>query len=341
MAETDKKSGHAKSTGDWPSLTENHWYSLAVSSAIFTALATVTAFIWIFGNGFDGDADLKMAQTLSPFGVALFAIVTFCTVGWRGSINTRQANQAEREGRAKLLQEGAKLIGETDKASHVSAGIATLEIVISGEDARLAVQALNLIADYIQNRQDPTNTDQIQAAAFDALRSGEARGHRAERTLAFKASSPSSRPEWDVVPAVSHTRFIGGTFSGFTNDYYNNIDRNAFVGCLIFGVARGLDASSKFFECEFKLSKIDSLPSSNGVLENAFTDCDFSACVFGSINEVQLASGRGNYFYQGHEPSIVSDPTFHQWERYLQARDASERNGLSRAILIETGWKQS
>lgn len=106
-----------KDTSDWPSITENQWYALAITSAIFTAIAIFAAFLWIFVDGFDGDPDLKKAQALAPFGVALFAVVTFCTASWRGSINSRQANQAESEGRAKLLQEGAKLLSEHEKAS--------------------------------------------------------------------------------------------------------------------------------------------------------------------------------------------------------------------------------
>ncbi len=65
---------------EWPVITENHWYALVITSAMFTALAILSAFLWIFFDGFDGESDLKKAQALAPFGVALFALVTFCTV---------------------------------------------------------------------------------------------------------------------------------------------------------------------------------------------------------------------------------------------------------------------
>lgn len=52
-----------KDTSDWPSITENQWYALAITSAIFTAIAIFAAFLWIFVDGFDGDPDLKNSSS--------------------------------------------------------------------------------------------------------------------------------------------------------------------------------------------------------------------------------------------------------------------------------------
>ncbi|MDX0566421.1 hypothetical protein GOD83_21025 [Sinorhizobium medicae] len=216
-----------KDTSDWPSITENQWYALAITSAIFTAIAIFAAFLWIFVDGFDGDPDLKKAQALAPFGVALFAVVTFCTASWRGSINSRQANQSESEGRAKLLQEGAKLLSEHEKASHVSAGVATLGVLIAGNDRTYAFQSMNLLADFIEDHMSASHANRHRPEISGVMRTGDQKGFNTERHIWFdctmNADNPDddSEPYWFFIPGFKQIHYVGGVFA---QDSHYDID---------------------------------------------------------------------------------------------------------------------
>jgi len=267
MAETDKKNTVEKSVGDWPVLTENHWYSLAITSAVFTAIAVVAAFISIFGDGFDGEADVKMAQGLAPFGVALFAVVTFCTVAWRGSISTRQANQSESEGRAKLLQEGAKLLGETEKASHVSAGIATLGVLVAGPDKEYAFQAMNLLADFVEDHMGLDHTNRHRPQISGVMRTGEQNGVNTRREISFDCTDYNPGPDddyettyWHYIPGFERIRYKGGAFSlddhynlsGLINISFNNVEIRGW---------RKLTLDDRFYRCRFSNCDIHEINS--------------------------------------------------------------------------------
>ncbi|MCP5939503.1 hypothetical protein NL351_26665, partial [Klebsiella pneumoniae] len=89
------KGDHSKTsrTEEYPTLSERNWETLSVSSAIFALLSFSIAAIWLFEEGLNQD-DLWKVQLFTPFGVALFAVVTYCTANWRGKITTRQADLA-------------------------------------------------------------------------------------------------------------------------------------------------------------------------------------------------------------------------------------------------------
>lgn len=240
--------------GDWPQITENHWYALAITTAVLTAVAIAFAFGAIFLDGFDGENDAKLAQALAPFGVALFAMVTFCTVAWRGSVNVRQADQSEREGRAKLLQEGAKLLGELENPSHVSAGIATLEILVTGQDEKLAIQAMNLIADFIQSEMSSGQEHRFQEEAFSALSNGSKLGRFANRTIKFSNKS-ENQTEWKPLEGVKEVVYVGGSATdGLFGDFYDR-DRFKYKGVTIW-LFEPINVTTRFSRCLFRYCTI-------------------------------------------------------------------------------------
>jgi hypothetical protein len=301
VAELNDKT-HRKND-DSPVIAENQWYVLAVTSAVLTGVAIVLAFVWIFGDGFDGEPDLKKAQALSPFGVALFAVDTFCTAGWRGSINARQADQSEREGRAKLLQEGAKLLGEDKNLSHISAGLATLELLVVGSDDRLAVQAMNLIADFLQREMPIDPEREIVAQAIASLDSGFKMGRSANRDGKFETSNPDLN--WKLVTGLKALTYKGGTVT-FLNDEkdFLSSQNTRFQGVYFEFCDVRLDL--RFTQCIFRLCGILAVTGfgvTSKFRKHKFDDCDFSSCIFDRDFQFDLRDG-DNYYRRKSPPQI-------------------------------------
>ncbi|MGO7731582.1 hypothetical protein [Rhizobium leguminosarum] len=332
MAGTDKKNTDESSVGDWPVLTENHWYSLAITSAIFTAIAVVTAFILIFGNGFDGEADLKMAQGLAPFGVALFAVVTFCTVGWRGSISTRQANQSESEGRAKLLQEGAKLLGEPGKDAHVSAGIATLGVLVSGTDNGYARQAMDLLADFVEDHMSKNHANRHRPQISGVMRTGDRNGANTEREIVFDYTDPDrddgdDEPTyWYYIPGFKLIRYQSGVFEKDVHYNLNDLKNVKFRNTELVDWG-AIDIDDRFYRCRFRrcdIASIETIVSLLGASNHkfAFESCDFSGCKILDHGLLQAdLKAQGNYFVDGSPPILVGLQRSADWDALLERKD--------------------
>ncbi|WP_320202357.1 hypothetical protein [Agrobacterium rosae] len=316
------KQASEKGTGDWPVITENHWYALAITSAIFTTLAILAAFLWIFFDGFDGETDLKKAQAVAPFGVALFALVTFCTVAWRGSVNVRQANQAEREGRAKLLQEGAKLLGEAANPSHVSAGIATLEILITGPDEKLAIQAMNLVADFVQREMQGSHHHPFREEAFASLSSGASLGRRANRSLTFDCSKSELGGVWFNIDGVKWVSFKGGSIMGGVLGGFEDRENYRYSDCDILMMDINLD--SRFTKSKIKHCNIKSIDFMFYMKQYAPTveGCDFSGAVFDKFNNdyFEMFSGSQNYYSRSMPPTCKLDVA-PDWSSFLDVKN--------------------
>lgn len=314
---TSKKASDKTAVGDEPNITESQWRIYSITSAVLTCVAVLGAFACIFVDGFDPDVDLKLAQALSPFGVALFAIVTFCTACWRGSINVRQADQAEREGRAKLLQEGAKLLGERENPSHVSAGIATLEILAVGSDARLATQAMNLIADYVQLEMRATHKHRFQEQAFAALKNGEAKGRTAERDILFDTDSNKSSQElWKPIHGVRSVEYKGGSVeSGLFGDFE---DRREYKYKNVTLEFCDLQLDVRFHECIFHYCAIIKIDGDfkYSVKKCIFKQCDFTRCEFSNGFDLSSISGEKNYFRTGKPPTYRNGDLL-DWRPFL------------------------
>ncbi|WP_421413515.1 hypothetical protein [Agrobacterium tumefaciens] len=310
-----------KSTGDWPTIHENQWYAFAITSAIFTAIAICAAFFWVFGDGFDGEADLKKAQALAPFGVALFALVTFCTASWRGSINTRQADQAEREGRAKLLQEGAKLLGQLDNPAHISAGIATLEILAVGGDERLAIQAMNLIADFVQAQMADSHDNQFREEAFSALANAAALGRVAKRSIRFKTDTGLTN--WESLLGMRSVSYTGGSIDGGFFGNFEDRKEYRYRGVKISGLER-LIVDHRFEDCDFSYCDIKAYGSEWGPSpsENLrFKNCNFSGCDFVEAKKAIPDFRQGdNHLYKKMPTVDGKEATTIDWADHFKMR---------------------
>lgn len=327
----NKQAGE-KGVGDWPGIAENNWYALAITSAIFTAIAILSAFIWIFADGFDGQDDVKAAQALAPFGVALFALVTFCTAGWRGSINSRQANQSESEGRAKLLQEGAKLLAEPEKASHVSAGIATLGVLAGGPDEDYAWQSMNLLADFVEDHMKRDHTNRHRPQISGVMRIGEQNGCSTGRDISFDCTVYDPDPDyyygddddtyWHFIPGFESIRYKSGIFAHDSHYELETLRNVHFHNVEIRGW-RPISVDDRFYRCGFSSCDIASVSSllalrNHQDFEYAFEQCDFSGC---QIHTQELISKdlkkQRNFFVAGRPPVLIGSNEPVDWSQVL------------------------
>lgn len=336
MARVDSKSSDPP-IGDGPAITEQQWYTLAVVSASLTAVAVVIAFWWIFGDGFDA-SDLGKAQALAPFGVALFALVTFCTAGWRGAINVRQANQSESEGRAKLLQEGAKFLAEVDKASHVSAGVASLGVLVVGPDKEYAWQAMNLLADFVEDHMRFNHYNRHRPRISGVMRNGVRNGVNTGRDIVFDCTEDDSNEQddegmlWYYIPGFNSIRYEGGIFPYDDNYELSELQHVAFWRVEINGWA-SISVNERFHRCSYSRCDITSVSSMLALLDHkefeyAFDRCDFSGCRI-EVSQLLLVElkKQNNYYVRGTPPMLVGSTEAIKWEDLLHCVEAKpDRN---------------
>ncbi|MBZ9771470.1 hypothetical protein [Mesorhizobium sp. CO1-1-8] len=330
------KRGNEQPVGDWPTITENHWYALSITSAVLTIVAVVGAFLYIFADGFDGESDTKLAQALAPFGVALFALVTFCTISWRGSISARQANQSESEGRARLLQEGAKLLSEPTKASHVSAGVATLGVLIDSGEENYAFRAMNLLADFVEDHMRLDHGNRHRSEISGVMRSGDENGANTGRDIAF---SPPERDNdyqyddyttyWHFIPGFDVITYYGGEFSVDVNYSINDLRRVKFIGTTI-SLWNNVSIDNRFDRCTFRACSIASVSSIASLSHHqnyryAFEVCDFSGCIFSDVEVLtKNFKEHNNYFIAGNPPTLLGSTATIDWSQILNCKEQKD-----------------
>lgn len=318
-----------RKNNEYPGVSEGNWEALSVSAAIFTVISFAVAAIWLLEGGLE-QGDLWKVQLFTPFGVALFAVVTYCTVNWRGKITTRQADLAasqlrlsERESKAKLLQEGAKLLGEVGKPSHVSAGISTLAILIMGDDEEFAVQAMNLIADLIQLEMGSSHNHTHRQEAFLTLKRGEEIGRQSDREIRFDASSSETR--WEMLHGVKHALYTGGFFLGLDGKLDLAAQSRNFRN-VKFDNCENITFRSEFDTCKFSdchVSIVHNFWSSREPeMYHEFNDCDFSGALFDDAETLRWIRGENNYFVDGYSPNMASGDMV-DWLQYFSVEKQS------------------
>ena len=328
--QSDMKNDHYKTgNNEYPSISERNWESLSISIAIFTLVSFAIVAIWLLEGGLE-QSDLWKIQLFTPFGVALFAGVTYCTANWRGKITTRQADLAanqlrlsERESKAKLLQEGAKLLGEVGKPSHVSAGISTLAILIMSDDEEFAIQAMNLIADLIQREMGSSHNHAHRDEAFLALKRGEEIGRQSDREIRFEASSSETR--WEMLYGVKRVLYVGGFFLGLDGEIDLTSQKINFKN-VKFDICDNIIFYYKFNTCEFNECHVSRVQnfwfSSDPEMYHEFNDCDFSGALFDGFEALRWVKGKNNYFTDGFPPSIASGELIN-WLQYFSVEENS------------------
>ncbi|MBP2534094.1 hypothetical protein [Agrobacterium tumefaciens] len=302
------KQKRSDSDSNWPTLSKRDWYVFAICLAIGAVISTVYAGAWVFG----APAIPEMKQridVLAPFGAIYLALMTFCTVAWRGMVTSRQADQQKRQNDAndeanysKLLQEAAKLIAEKEKIPQVVAGISTLEILMTEPQQRFGIEAMDLLADLLMDTYGKSPLNNVNRATLRALRTGERRGIRSRVDGVFErpVATDSNRNRWTRIPGLRSLSFTGGTMTGdvyeSTVKRIHKLNQVRLEGCTI-------NKSPIFSDCTFHACKIDHIHEFDLELNN-FYDCDFSGCIvkldiIASISDMKV---NRNYYRLGNPP---------------------------------------
>lgn len=303
------------------------WKAAAIALAIGTPCVCAFFFPWI--NASESDTQMlqrvQMVGALAAFGVAL---VTFGTVVWRGLISTQQAKlqrlqidklsaqiaATDENNLALRLQKGAELLADPEKRSQVGAGIVTLQAVATTPNSIFGVEAMNLIADFVDERGKTSHVDTGVRLAIAALEKAWLKtGVRAERKLEFEmARTDSGRPKptnWLVVRGAAGADYDEGTFRRVEVDV-EPTDYISFVDC-IFSLST-VRINGCFSTCKFRTCVILSVEE---LTDHEFARCDFSGAV---IADGTIPDLRENLnWFDPQRPPTASDGGAVDWSRYL------------------------
>lgn len=285
---------------------------------VFGAIAVIVLFCTI-PPVIKTSEDVNKIEAFRFYFFALSAITTFLTIAWRGRISERQIRGTEEKNLAELFQKGVEHISEESSAKQM-AGIVSLGAVASDPNGKFAVQALNILADYLQNNFKDHHEDDRCRAAVEALRNGGAASqtsglHRvAARELKFDAGD-KKYALWLAVTGVKRVNYSGGTFKIDESNplsFFENSGTFAQFKDVRFSHC---DFNFDFFaencdfqECQIKIFYLYSMK------DHTFDRCDFSDCIFDGASPLPDLRTGGNYFLPGHPPKADFDV---KWEDIL------------------------
>jgi hypothetical protein len=276
---------------------------------------------------------IQKIDIIYKLGLIGAAAVTFCTVVWRGLISARQASAqliatdlqrqqieklaeqisaTEENNLAALLQKGAELIGE-EKRSHIAAGVATLDAVATAKNPKFAGQAMNLLADFVQDNYHDLAHAKACDACVNSLAAASILDRSANRDLAFDGSAPSTLVRFPIL-GVSSVTIRGGDFYGEeVNRMIAIPTRYRFRNCKI--VSAHLDTRHGMHGCKFLNCKIKGWHDSWDD-ELSFTACDFSGAVIEDSSEFPDLREHKNYFLP-KQPPVTTNKTKLDWSHRL------------------------
>ncbi len=317
----------ANADGGGPQISAQRWFALAISSAIITCTMAGFAALWILGAPSPGEG-VQRAQMFTPFGAAMLAVVTFCTVAWRGVLNTEQLKQQIRqndakdeENLAKLLQEGAKLLGEDRNVAHQLAGIASIEALFTERANRFGQQAVDLLAGYYAT-QATADAPLSNRAPADSARRALIKAHSKgiSSTIEYVPDAVGPLHSWPAVCGFARQHYEGGTISQASWAIVRN-DPCTFKRVVVSKCALPYEVDhGRFDDCAFVGCTIKYIDSIDYIIySNSFKKCNFSGCEFNDdtipvlADKLQLLEGE-NWF-------DISDPprseNFDAWSEIL------------------------
>lgn len=268
----------------------DHWQSLAIAAAIITLICGGFALLWVF----DARTDRAMLTRVQIVGGGMavgLAIVTFCTVLWRGLISqqqaiaqqvqiehlTRQIAETNRTNLAEFLQNGAEMISDVAQPAKVLAGIATLQDVASDESKRFSVFAMNLLANFVQTYGRTSHQSPLVGAAIVALNAAAEAGAVLSTIRASFSADKETNPRWLLIDGISSVTYEGGTVIGETikrarsfRPPFKIFDNVVFYNCTVENESFSGMSNCSFYYCKIKAISVISLRS------NKYWRCDFS-----------------------------------------------------------------
>lgn len=328
---------------NWPTFTEQQWYTLAIVAVIFTAIIAFFAAAWVFTAPTIIEQGQRVA-VIAPFGAIPFAVITFCTVAWRGMVTSRQADQqrlqADQQRRqndatddanyAKLLQEGAKLLAD-DKTTNQMAGVASLSILLNEPKARYRLEAIDVLAETVKSMfKDALSYGQVREIRSRSLfTSIYSQLSKQAKNEIFSAVSMNLREkenlednmkvEWTPVAGFASLTVEGGRTSR-TEDFIS-VNKRVFFSTTKISRDEIRIQKASYWACNFDKCKILSLDDFNvSFFDNDFVDCEFSNCILDSDVTPELFR-RKNFirpWYDVERPPISR--LYNDWSNVIDAR---------------------
>ena len=295
---------------------EENWQQAAIAAAVMLMVAFAIAAIWVIVAS-NNEERLLRVQIAAPAGIFGAAVVTFCTILWRGLISTRQAtlqrkqidslseqiSASDENNLAELLLKGAELIDEDGRIAKIAAGIAILKTVATATNGKFATEAMNLLADYLNQHHASIHHGTLFNAAADALDAGAEIHRYSERQLNFRDPTTGNRNwKWRLVTGVKRVKYQGGIMDGDTalraqtslkTDYnFNNVT-----------IQGGkTDAMIFFFECRFVRCAIQRASFRPQFRSNRYEACDFSDAQIDNAENFPDLRPQGCFFRPGLPP---------------------------------------
>lgn len=310
------ESGHPSDDGS-VNISATTWFSLAVAGMVIALVLLGFTTIWIFA-AVAAEERVQRAQALAPIGAAMLAIVTFCTVAWRGILNTQALNyqsmqikhQAEQiklqrmqhdakgeETLASLLVEGTKLVSDKEiNQPNMLAGIAALEAVVTAPNNRFATHAMDILVGLVQENYNKPDMDKIFNAAQIAMGKGAILGRYASVDLILR----TARNRWgfaDVVNGARTVLYINVEFRPRDFDEILDLGRARFVSVIFSGFdvfSGGVYPVNPYWVMTLNKNENPDGGEYRNILRGCrireinmldvgrviFDECDFTGCVF-------------------------------------------------------------
>jgi len=313
------------SVPEHPNQNPNFWFSVAIVALVFTIIYFIVSFCWVFLS--DGDAtEMKdRAQAITPFGVAVGALVTFFTVIWRGLLTAQQAAEQKRQNDskdeevlAKLLMDGTSKIQDRTKGAEVLAGLAALRAVVTSKAARYAEPAMEILCAFVQDAFSEKNRLDYWFFAVSAVNAGASHGHKT--VLRIKLDAEDKRDfKWPAINGCAYVHYEGGTIESLE---YNKItSRRDVFFTDVDVVACRLSRTKQFDSCRFRGCSFDSI-GPHSVLAHELDRCELTGTqispgVSDSAECLERLRRGKNWFKPSNPPTDISG---FDWSQVLEVR---------------------
>jgi hypothetical protein len=305
--------------------------------------------VWVFSAP-NIEEQAKRLAVVSPFATIPIAIITFCTVAWRGLVTEQQADEQRRQNEAtndanfaKLLQEGTKLLAD-DKPTNQQAGVASLSILLNEPKARYRTEAMDVLAEAVRSmfaeQFNPVEVGKINSSSLFRsinvqLAKQAALGIFSNAVIQCHASEkddPHRNTIWPMISGFASCHIQGGRILHNPKNYVIANKSMSFTSLDIY--RQEVDTrETLLWSCTFEKCRILAVDDfSVSLFSNKFIDCDFSGCVLDDdVMPVFFQSDEVvNPWYDVRNPPIT-----HNGRDFSRALDARLKTGFGWTSLTE------
>lgn len=323
--------------------TEQFWFATTLIAAALVGLILLIGIV-SFINVAPDDRKDWLASAYQVFIIA-GAVLTFCTVVWRGIVTTRQADQhleqiktmsaqvaaTDDSNLADLLLRGSELIA-AEEPSRISAAIASLQSVAMANSDKYSIPAMDVLAGFIERGSGPGHDAEEIRSAIDALHAAhDLTGIVSPKVLVLKQpieqEDEGHEPqEWCLIRGFERVRYIGGMISTYelnclsdeseTKYSFVNVSFE-FAGTISMRVLRDA-VYCKFRSCKFE--EINTL----AIEHNTFVACNFSKCRIDAGADFSSLMKRANYYVEGAPPKLLGSNDRVKWDEFFEVLPRSE-----------------